>query len=202
MSTKALIYETEKGYIDAQNLGPELLTALANFQNDCPTIPKNKKGYGYNYAEFSKAVELFKPILNKHKLGFTQLLEGADNLRTIVFHGETGQYIQTVKQLPTGYELKGMNLYQTEGARNTYYKRYVLFNMLGIVSEDEDTDAKGQTKPVKTETKQNDQTEKLKLNNNQFIQLLGAVNAGDITVKTAFESYDLNEQQKSTLENL
>jgi hypothetical protein len=202
MSTKAFIYESEKGYIDAQNLGPELLTALANFQNDCPTIPKNKKGYGYNYAEFSKAVELFKPILNKYKLGFTQLLEGADNLRTIVFHGETGQYIQTVKQLPTGYELKGMNLYQTEGARNTYYKRYVLFNMLGIVSEDEDTDAKGQTKPVKTETKQNNQPEKLKLNNNQFIQLLGAVNAGDITVKQAFESYDLNEQQKSTLENL
>jgi hypothetical protein len=134
-------------------------------------------------------------------LGFTQLLEGADQLRTIVFHYQTGQFIQTVKALPVGYELKGMNIYQTEGARNTYYKRYVLFNMLGVVSEDEDTDAKGQTKPVKTETKTNDPA-KLTLNNNQFIQLLGAVNAGDITVKQAFESYELNEQQQNTLKNL
>ncbi|CAB4152796.1 Essential recombination function protein [uncultured Caudovirales phage] len=202
MSTKTLIYETEKGYVDAQNMGPELLTALANFQNECPTIPKNKKGYGYNYAEFSKAIELMKPILHKHKMGFTQLLEGSDNLRTIIFHGETGQYLQTVKQLPTGYELKGMNLYQTEGARNTYYKRYVLFNMLGVVSEDEDTDAKGQTKPVKNETPEKQPTPKATLNNNQFIQLLGAVNAGDITVKQAFDSYELNQQQKNTLENL
>jgi hypothetical protein len=197
MITKTLIYETEKGYVEAQNMGPELLTALGNFQNDCPTIPKNKKGYGYNYAEFSKAIELMKPILHKHKLGFTQFLEGADLLRTIVFHYETGQYIQTVKLLPVGHEQKGMNIYQTEGARNTYYKRYVLFNMLGVVSEEEDTDAKGQTKPVKVET-----AEKPTLNNNQFIQLLGAVNAGDITVKQAFESYKLNEQQKNTLETL
>lgn len=190
-------FETEKGTIDIQNIGPELFTALGNFQNDCPTIPKNKKGYGYNYADFTRAVEMIKPIMNKHKIGFTQLLEGADLLRTIVFHYETGQYIQTVKLLPVGHELKGMNIYQTEGARNTYYKRYVLFNMLGVVSEEEDTDAKGKTQPAKVET-----AEKPTLNNNQFVQLLGAVNAGDITVKQAFESYKLNEQQKNTLETL
>jgi hypothetical protein len=193
--------ETEKGVFTVQNLGPDLFTALGNFQNDCPTIPKNKKGYGYNYADFTRAVEIIKPILNKHNLGFTQLLEGADQLRTIVFHYQTGQFIQTLKALPVGYELKGMNIYQTEGARNTYYKRYVLFGMLGVVSEDEDTDAKGQTKPVKAETKTNSPA-KLTLNNNQFIQLLGAVNAGDITVKQAFESYELNEQQENTLKNL
>lgn len=196
------IYETERGTIDIQNLGIELFTALGNFQNDCPTISKNKKGYGYNYADFTQAVEVIKPILHKHNLGFTQLLEGADILRTIVFHCKTGQFIQTVKLLPTGHELKGMNIYQTEGARNTYYKRYVLFNMLGVVSEDEDTDAKGKTQPVKNQPEENKPEEKPKLNNNQFIQLLGAVNAGGITVKQAFDSYELNEQQKNTLETL
>ena len=99
--------------------------------------------------------------------------------------------------MPVGHELKGMNIYQTEGARNTYYKRYVLFNMLGVVSEDEDTDAKGKTQPVK-----NQPAQKPTLNNNQFIQLLGAVNAGEITVKQAFDSYELNEQQKNSLETL
>ena len=108
-------FETEKGTIDIQNIGPELFTALGNFQNDCPTIPKNKKGYGYNYADFTRAVEMIKPIMNKHKIGFTQLLEGADLLRTIVFHYETGQYIQTVKLLPVGHELKGMNISKPRG---------------------------------------------------------------------------------------
>ena len=40
--------------------------ALANFQYDCPTIPKMKKGYGYNYAELSKTVELIKPPDSKN----------------------------------------------------------------------------------------------------------------------------------------
>lgn len=181
-----------------KTFGIEFLTALAGFQNDTPTIPKMKKGYGYNYAELSKTIELIKPNLKKYELGFTQLLEGKNNLRTIIFHFPTAQFIEVVTELPTGYELKGMNLYQTDGARNTYYKRYVLFGLLGIFSEDEDTDAKGQIKQAPAPTV----PAKPKLNNNQFIQLLGAVNAQQITVQEALESYDLTNDQKKSFENL
>ena len=183
-------------------MGVELWTGIANFQKSCPTIAKNKKGYGYNYADFTKAIETIKPILHEHGLGFTQLLEGTNLLRTVVFHYATGQFLQVVTQLPTGYELKGMNIYQTEGARNTYYKRYVLFGALGIVTEEEDIDAKGATKKIEPVQPQPAQPTKPTLNNNQFIQLLGAVNAGEITVKQAFESYEFNDQQKNTLNTL
>lgn len=197
----ALIYETEKGFIDAQKIGIELLTALANFQNECPTIEKRKKGYGYNYADFTTSIETMKPFLKKHGLGFSQMIEETNKLRTIVFHIETGQLIQSVLTMASGYELKGMNIYQTEGARNSYYKRYSLFSMLGVITAEEDIDAKGQTKPVESK-KQQSKPDKVKLNNNQFIQLLGAINAGDITTKDAFNYYDFDENQKLTLNNL
>jgi hypothetical protein len=197
----ALIYETEKGFIDAQKIGIELLTALANFQNECPTIEKRKKGYGYNYADFTTSIETMKPFLKKHGLGFSQMIEETNKLRTIVFHIETGQLIQSVLTMASGYELKGMNIYQTEGARNSYYKRYSLFSMLGVITAEEDIDAKGQTKPVENK-KQQSKPDKVKLNNNQFIQLLGAINAGDITIKDAFNYYDFDENQKLTLNNL
>lgn len=198
----ALTFETEKGTIEAQRMGAELFLALSEFQVECPTIEKKKKGYGYNYADFTTAVETMKPFLKKHKLGFSQMIEETNKLRTIVFHIETGQWLQSVLIMPAGFELKGMNIYQTDGARNTYYKRYALFSMLGVITAEEDIDAKGPLKQVETKKETPKKPEKSKLNNNQFIQLLGAINAGDITVKDAFNYYDFDDNQKLTLNNL
>jgi hypothetical protein len=178
--------------------GVELLTALANFQNEAPIIPKNKKGYGYNYAELSKTVEILKPFLKKYNLGFTQLLENENDLITIVFHYPSAQLIKCTTVLPKGYELKGMNLFQTDGARNTYYKRYVLLGILGVFSEDEDTDAKGKAEKVN----ENKTEEKPKLNSNQFIQLIGYIKTGKISIAQAVKKYNLSEEQKISLENI
>lgn len=173
--------------------------ALANFQYDCPTIPKMKKGYGYNYAELSKTVELIKPHLKKHQLGYTQLLEGENELTTVVFHYPTKEEITSKVTMPKGLILKDMNEYQTDGARNTYYKRYVLLGILGVMTEDEDIDAGGRT--TKQKTDQPEKPAKPKLNNNHFMQLLGAIKTGDTTVEKALEFYDLNEQQRATLQS-
>lgn len=199
---RSLVYETEKMFLDAQNIGPELLKSLADFQIECPTIEKRKKGYGYNYADFTTSVEIMKPFLQKHNLGFSQLIEGSNKLRTIVFHSATGQFIQSVLEMQGGYELKGMNIYQTEGARNSYYKRYSLFAILGVITAEEDIDAKGKLKEVSNEKSKNETPQKPKLNNNQFIQLLGAINSGQISIAEAFKSYDLDENQKLSLNNL
>ena len=177
----------------------ELFKALANFQYETPTIPKGKKGYGYNYAELSKTIEIIKPFLKKNELGFTQLLRDENVLTTIVFHYPTGQSLECNTNLPKGYELKGMNLYQTDGARNTYYKRYVLLGMLGVFSEDEDTDAKGSVEKVKDpEVKPTKEV----LSENQFIQLIGYLKAGKITKEKALEKYNLTATQKLSLANV
>jgi hypothetical protein len=175
----------------------KLFTALMNFQSECPTIAKQKKGYGYNYAEMSKTIEVIKPILNKHGIGFTQLIENESQLTTIIFHAESGEIIKSSFQMPQGTELKGMNLFQTDGAKFTYYKRYQLLSLLGVFSEDEDIDAKGQVK--KAEPKKD---VKRKLNEQQFIQLIGALNSGQYTKEDSLKTFDLTEQQIKTINEL
>jgi hypothetical protein len=177
----------------------DLYKALANFQYETPTIPKGKKGYGYNYAELSKTIEIIKPYLQKYELGFTQLLRDENILTTILFHYPTGQSLDCDTILPKGYELKGMNLYQTDGARNTYYKRYVLLGLLGVFCEDEDTDAKGKVEKAKdpSETPKKDS-----LSENQFIQLIGYIKAGKITKDQAIQKYNLTPTQKLSLANV
>ena len=102
----------------------ELFKALAAFQQKVPTIYKSKEGYGYSYAELSTILEIINPIMSEFGLGFTQLLNG-DNLKTIVFHAESGQYIESETQIPK-VSLKGMNDYQAFGSGITYFRRYCL----------------------------------------------------------------------------
>jgi hypothetical protein len=176
--------------------GIKLMTALSGFQSDCPTIEKSKSGYGYKYAELSTIVETIRPILKKHKMGFTQHMIGSDILRTIVFHFESGEYIQTDTKIPSGVELKGMNLFQTDGAKFTYYKRYSITSILGIVSDD-DIDARGHVKQDAEE-----QPKKKKLNDKQFISMIGAINNGKYTIEDAKNNFDLTSEQIVSLDSI
>jgi hypothetical protein len=176
--------------------GIKLMTALSGFQSDCPTIEKSKSGYGYKYAELSTIVETIRPILKKHKMGFTQHMLGSDVLRTIVFHFESGEYIQTDTKIPSGVELKGMNLFQTDGAKYTYYKRYCITSILGIVTDD-DIDARGQVKPDAEEP-----TKKKKLNDKQFISMIGAINNGTYSMTDAKANFELTPEQIISLDSI
>jgi hypothetical protein len=178
----------------------ELFKALAQFQSECPIIPKGKKGFGYNYAELSKTIEIIRPILHKNKIGFTQLIHGSGNLKTIIFHTEFGQSLESDFVLPSGIELKGMNLFQTDGAKFTYYKRYCLLSMLAVFSEDEDIDAKGQVKQTPPAPAQ--PIQKKKLNEYQFISILGAVNAGQYTKEEVLNTFDLTSEQMVTINSI
>ena len=125
-----------------------IFKALANFQQECPTIHKGTQGYGYSYADLPTILDVINPLLKKNGLGFTQLLDG-NNIRSILFHIESGETLESSTEIPIA-ELKGMNVYQSAGSGITYYRRYALSSMLGIVT-DKDTDATGETK--KTELK-------------------------------------------------
>jgi hypothetical protein len=179
----------------------ELFKALEQFQSECPIIPKGKKGFGYNYAELSKTIEIIRPILHKNNIGFTQLIYGTGNLKTIIFHTESGQSLENDLILPTGIEMKGMNLFQTDGAKFTYYKRYCLLSMLSVFSEDEDIDAKGQVKQPEAQ-KPAQIPLKRKLNEHQFISILGAINAGQYTKEEVLATFDLSPEQKVTIESI
>lgn len=121
--------------------------ALASFQAEVPTINKNAKGYGYKFADLEEINKIIKPLLKKHGLGYAQPIEGS-TIKTIIFHTESGETVESSTDIPQGVQLKGMNDFQVLGSAITYLRRYSLSSMLGLVT-DEDADASGeQTGPA------------------------------------------------------
>jgi len=116
--------------------------ALAAFQQEVPAIHEGTKGYGYTYSDLKTIFKVINPILAKHDLGFTQLLDGT-NVKTVIFHTESGESIESICEIPQNVTMKGMNTFQVAGSSITYYRRYSLSSALGLVT-DVDSDAKGE----------------------------------------------------------
>lgn len=172
----------------------ELLKALAQFQYECPIIHKSTKGYGYSYADLPTIIEKISPLLKKHELGFTQLING-NSIITVVFHFPSGQTIESTSDLFVGLDFKGMNQLQVYGSQLSYMRRYALTSILGIVS-DSDTDGQGQPK------KKAEKTVIKTLNDQQFIRAISAVQAGTLEAEKLKADYILNENQLATLDEI
>lgn len=129
-----------------------LFKALANFQQEVPVIFKDAQAYGYKYADLPEILKVINPLLKSNGLGFTQPLEG-NQIRTIIFHIESGETIQSLTEIPANVSLKGMNEFQVLGSAITYLRRYSLSSILGLVT-DKDNDAQGEQVTQKAETKQ------------------------------------------------
>lgn len=118
-----------------------LLKSLAAFQYECPIIHKDTSGYNYTYADLPKIISTIMPLLQKHNLCFSQPIMGTQ-LRTIIYHTETGESLESITDIPV-IDLSKMNRYQSFGSGITYYRRYALSSILGIVT-DKDNDASGE----------------------------------------------------------
>ncbi len=130
--------------------------ALAIFQQEVPVILKEVSGYGYKYADLPAIFETINPLLKKNGLGFTQLIEGT-KIKTVLFHVESGETLISDTDMPVDslvYEegldkkgvkkfvirgFEGMNKAQAFGSLITYFRRYALSSMLGLIT-DKDTD--------------------------------------------------------------
>jgi hypothetical protein len=117
-----------------------LIKSLSAFQNECPIIHKDTKGHNYTYADLPQIFSTINPLMKKHGLCFSQLLEN-DGLKTILFHVETGESLESFTPIPK-IKLGSMNDYQSFGSGVTYYRRYAISSMLGLVT-DKDIDAAG-----------------------------------------------------------
>jgi hypothetical protein len=167
-----------------------LLKSLAAFQQEVKVIHKATQGYGYSYSDLPKIFSEINPLLQKHGLGFTQLIntkEGVNYLATVVFHVESGEQIESNCMIPY-VQLKGMNDFQSFGSGVTYFRRYCLSSMLGLVT-DKDTDASGEQEKPKKES----------LDNKRFTNALKAINEGKITVEKLKEKFQLSEAQEKAL---
>jgi len=116
----------------------KLFKAIADFQQEAPVLLRDTDGYGYKYVTFDHIVAQIKPLLRKFNLGFSQIVEGR-GLTTIIFHTESGDSMEGTAEIPD-IDMKSMNKYQSFGAGITYFRRYALTSMLGLLS-DKDVDA-------------------------------------------------------------
>lgn len=164
-----------------------LYKALANFQQEVPTIHKATQGYGYTYADLTAIYNVINPLMKKNGLGFTQLLQ-ENKMVTVVFHVESGEIIESKTDIPMNVQLKGMNDFQVMGSAITYFRRYCLSSILGIVT-DKDTGAGGEQITKSKETLSNDRFEKAieKIRNKQY------------TIEELKSKFNLNTAQEGAL---
>ena len=171
--------------------------SLAAFQQECPVVHKGTKGYGYSYADLPAIFEVIMPLLKKHNLGFTQLMDGSE-LRTILFHTKSGDTIESCAAIPQDVQLKGMNAFQVYGSAITYFRRYALSSILGIVT-DKDIDASGEQINSK---ESNAKFKKGSLNDVQFARALKTIEEGQYSKESLLKNFNLNANQKNELKNV
>ena len=192
--------ETE-AYEYSNAMPRNLFKALADFQQEVPVIHKGTTGYGYTYADLPAIFEAINPLMKKHGLGFTQLMQGT-SLETRIFHVESGEYLQSFADIPQDVQLKGMNNFQVAGSAITYFRRYALSSALGLVT-DKDTDAGGE-KVSKNEAKvpvkrTYEQMMLPPLTDSGFVKAQEALSNKTVTLDQIKNKYVLNTLQEKAL---
>ena len=148
----------------------EILKALILAKQEFKHIPKNSYNpyHKFKYANLDAVLEAISESFNKYNLCLLQPTEVRNDqviLKTIIYHLESGEQIAGELLLPQSADP------QKTGSAITYYRRYGLCSLLGIVAdEDDDGNATIPTKPTQATPQQsknqnlpyNDEEEKAK----------------------------------------
>jgi len=137
--------------LHAEKAREAFFTALSRFQAECPVLPKTKTAriqsdrgsYEYKFSPLDEIAKRIAPVLERHGLSYTfdtAFKDGAQVVTCFVHHvlGHTEDSTFTAPIDPSAR----MNAMQKSGSSQTYGKRYTLQNALGIVSGDDDDDAR------------------------------------------------------------
>ncbi len=125
-------------------------TAMSNFQATCPVIEKtkvvktNQGQIAYKYAPLEDIITQVKSMISEN--GFSYSVDTKTDelnitaictIKHIAGHSESSSFT-----VPLGNRTNIMSASQQVAAAITYAKRYAFCNVLGILTGDEDTDAK------------------------------------------------------------
>jgi len=123
--------------------------AMASFQSECPIIKKtktvrtNKGENAYSYAPLESILIQVKPILEKHGFSYSIQTETGDKVKaTCLAKHKDGWSESSSMEVPLGTKTQIMSDTQVVAAALTFAKRYAFCNVFGILTSDEDTDAK------------------------------------------------------------
>lgn len=121
---------------------------ISELQDEGVEMLKTKKAYGYNYAPLESIMPVLKPVLKKFGIGFNHrtgyCLESRQNyLETKLFClDNVKDFMLSRTNIDEKVKLAKMNEFMVLGSAMTYFRRYHLVVMLGLLA-DEDNDAGG-----------------------------------------------------------
>jgi hypothetical protein len=134
-------YPLESSAVDA------ISAAFVSAQSEFRAISKDSQGYNYKYANLEDILSRVIPVLTKHGLALSQMMDRDNILHTRLRH-ESGQWFESqVKFIePKAEEVvtrdgKTKNFMQAWGGNKTYIRRYEICALLGIQPGGEDDDA-------------------------------------------------------------
>lgn len=125
----------------------EIMVAIQEVQQNAGTIAKNAKGQvgsrEYKYANLNSTWEAIGALMETNHLVVTASPTTGDTsmgqyFETTLYHIESGEWISNTMQMAIQRDDP-----QAIGAAITYYRRYMLTSMLGLIPDD-DNDAKEQ----------------------------------------------------------
>ena len=114
-----------------------LAQALFAVQGELQKVGKDGTAQYGSYATLPAIVETINPVLQKNGLLYSQVLDhvpvtGGAALRTVLMHPESEQMVEGTCPFPDGLNAQQM------GSAVTYFRRYALLAVLGIVADDDD----------------------------------------------------------------
>ena len=127
--------------------------AMASFQGECPVIKRTKKvkfeaksgkTTQYNYAPLDEMTEVVKPIMQKNGLSFSFDIEytGGENLLVTTISHIDGHSKKSYLPFEKMHDDGRMNASQRRKSALSFAKRAALENALGVVTAEEDDDAR------------------------------------------------------------
>lgn len=142
--------------VKAEYAKEQFIEAMSKFQGVCPIIEKDKAVNDkngvlrYKYAQLDSIVEQVKKPISENNFSYDfiteDIVEGTEKFIKItcnVTHSAGHSKPSSIK-IPIGAEAF-MTDVQKYGARITFGKRYTFCNAFGIITGDEDVDAKEDT---------------------------------------------------------
>lgn len=127
---------------------PSVWQRIANLQRECPILGKNSDGYNYKYTTLDSMWKTILPLMEEHGLAWTCVsdmhkegdAEGlgglVETMTVMVYNVDNPD-----DRVENSYLFPAVNP-QKVGSYETYYRRYALTKILGIVSGDDDDGAK------------------------------------------------------------
>lgn len=95
-------------------------------------VVKNRQAHQYKYADLNTVLAAVEPALREEGLGLFQSIEDGHLVTRLVRLDGTDESLFTNLPLPTGLDPQKL------GSAITYYRRYEITTLLGLVTEDDD----------------------------------------------------------------